>query len=266
MKLCILIPAYNCAHVITQVVQRITLPGIDDEIIVVDDGSADNTLEVASQLPRVYAERNPVNLGYGGTSQRLYEIAFERGADVTVNIHGDLGHRPEDIPLVLQPLIDGQYDLVMGSRLLHLVNLRKQNGWRSLRSAEARQNMPLSRVLGHFGLTWFQNKCFGTNLHSFHEGMRGCTRAVISWVLENQFTTWYSYDTDLILHAFRHGFRIGEVAVPPYYDGQPKSAAPSYRYGLRVVSYTLKAMRQTDTPQRHTADTDQSATKQDLLG
>ena len=243
MKFCVLIPAYNCAHIIDQVVRRLTLPGPDDEIIVVDDSSRDNTLEVARALPRVYAVRNSVNLGYGGTSQRLYEIAFERGADFTVNIHGDLGHRPEDVPLVLQALMAGQYDLVMGSRLKYLMDLRDQHGWRHLISAQARQNMPLSRVLGHFGLTWFQNKCFRTHLHSFHEGMRGCTRAVIEWVLHNQFTTWYSYDTDLIVHAFRHGFHIGEVAVPPYYDGQPKSAAPSIRYGLRVVSYTLKTMR-----------------------
>lgn len=248
MKFCVLIPAYNCAHVIDKVVQRITLPGPDDEIIVVDDGSADNTLEVASQLLRVYAVCNPVNRGYGGTSQRLYEIAFERGADITVNIHGDLGHRPEDIPLIRQPLIDGQYDIVLGSRLKHLMHLRDQRGWPALLSAKARHNMPLSRVVGHFGLTWFQNKCFGTNLHSFHEGMRGCTRPVIEWVLKNQFTTWYNYDTDLILHAVRHGFRIGEVAVPPYYDGYQKSAAPSFRYGLRVVSYTLKVMRQTSAP------------------
>jgi glycosyltransferase involved in cell wall biosynthesis len=243
MKFCVLIPAYNCAHVIDKVVQRLTLPGPDDEIIVVDDGSQDNTLEIVSALPRVHAVRNSVNLGYGGTSQRLYEIASERGADFTVNIHGDLGHRPEDVPLVLQTLMEGRFDLVMGSRLKYLMDLRDQHSWRYLFSAQARQNMPISRVLGHFGLTWFQNKCFGTNLHSFHEGMRGCTRSVIEWVLHNQFTTWYSYDTDLIVHAFRHGFRIGEVAVPPYYDGQPKSAAPSIRYGLRVVSYTLKAMR-----------------------
>lgn len=243
MKFCVLIPAYNCAHVINKVVQRITLPSSDDEIIVVDDGSRDNTLEIASALPRVHAVRNSVNLGYGGTSQRLYEIAFKRGADYTVNLHGDLGHRPEDVPLVLQSLLEGQYDLVMGSRLKYLMNLRGQYGWRHLFSARARQNMPVSRVLGHFGLTWFQNKCFGTHLHSFHEGMRGCTRAVIEWVLQNQFTTWYSYDTDLIVRAFRHGFRIGEVAVPPYYNGRPKSAAPSIRYGLRVVSDTLKTMR-----------------------
>jgi glycosyltransferase involved in cell wall biosynthesis len=244
MKLCVLIPAYNCAHVVDQVIQRIQLPGPDDEIIVVDDGSVDNTLEVAGRLPRVYAVRNDVNRGYGGTSQRLYELAAERGADVTINIHGDLGHRPEDIPLVLQPLLEGHCDIALGSRLKHLMNLRDRHGWRSLLPAEARQNMPLSRVMGHFGLTWFQNKCYGTNLHSFHEGMRGCSRPVIDWVLKNQFSTWYNYDVDLIVHGAWQGFRIAEVAVPPYYDGQQKSAAPSFRYGLRVVQYSIRMWQQ----------------------
>jgi len=72
MKLCILIPAYNCAHVLRELIQRISLPGVEDEIIVVDDASQDETWTVASRLPRVFVFKNPANLGYGGTSQRLY--------------------------------------------------------------------------------------------------------------------------------------------------------------------------------------------------
>ena len=245
MKVCFLIPAYNCANVIEQVISRIVLPGPNDEVIVVDDCSGDDTAGVAGRLPRVYAQRNPANLGYGGTSQRLYELALERGADLTVNLHGDLGHRPEDAPLLIEGLGRNEFDIVLGSRLLHLTQLRRQHGWLKLLSVEAREGMPLNRVFGHFGLTWFQNKCFGTNLHSFHEGMRACTRPVVEWIARNKFSAWYNYDTDLIVRAHRRGFRIGEVPVKPFYHGQPASAAPSLRYGLRVVVYTLKAMRQT---------------------
>jgi glycosyltransferase involved in cell wall biosynthesis len=243
MKICVLIPAYNCAHIIAEVITRIALPGPADEIIVVDDCSKDDTLTVASRFPRVYAVRNPTNLGYGGTSHRLYQLAIERQADYTVTIHGDLGHRPEDVPLVLEPVCRGEHDIVLGSRLLYLINAGRQSGWLTLLSSEVRQGMPLNRALGHFGLTWFQNKCFGTELHSFHDGMRACTRPVMEWIIRSQFSTWYHYDTDLILHAHLHGFRIGEVAVKPFYDGRPNSAAPSVRYGLRVVRYTLAASR-----------------------
>ncbi|HUJ09426.1 MAG TPA: glycosyltransferase family 2 protein [Verrucomicrobiae bacterium] len=241
MKTCFLIPAYNCAHVIGEVIKPLALSE-NDEIIVVDDASSDDTLAVASRFPRVHAVRNPVNLGYGGTSQRLYELAVERKADYAISIHGDLGHRPEDAPLVLAPLYHGDAEIVLGSRLLYLMNIRKEHGWSSLFKPEFRFGMPLNRVFGHFGLTWFQNRCFGTNLHSFHDGMRACTRPVMEWVLQNQFSTWYNYDTDLIVHAHRCGLRISEVAVKPFYHGQSKSAAPSFRYGLRVVRYTLRTM------------------------
>jgi len=248
MKLCILIPAYNCAHIISEVINRITLPGPSDEIIVVDDCSKDDTMAVAGRFPRVYATRNETNLGYGGTSHRLYKLAIERQADCTVTIHGDLGHRPEDAPLVLGPVCRGEHDIVLGSRLLYLINVGQQSGWPRLLSSEVRQGMPLNRALGHFGLTWFQNKCFGTALHSFHEGMRACTRPVVEWIVRSQFSAWYHYDTDLILHAHRNGFRIGEIPVKPFYDGRPSSSAPSVRYGLQVVRYTLRAARRAGQP------------------
>jgi glycosyltransferase involved in cell wall biosynthesis len=252
MKLCVLIPAYNCAHVLPEVVNRIKLPGDSDEIIVVDDASADDTLAVAQKLPRVHAVRNPTNLGYGGTSQRLYQLAVERNADLTINIHGDLGHRPEEIPLVLAPLYAGRCDLAIGSRLMYLMNLGRDQGWLKLLSPQARNNMPLNRMLGHFGLTWFQNMCFRTNLHSFHDGMRGCTREVVDWILQNELTTWYNYDVEVLLLAARQKFRIEEVPVPPLYGDHAKSSAPAVRYGLRVVSFTLKAMRNTSQqPTRH---------------
>lgn len=243
MKLCVLIPAYNCAHVITEVVNRVTLPGDSDEIIVVDDASGDDTLAVAQRLPRVHAVRNPVNLGYGGTSQRLYQLAVERNADLTINIHGDLGHRPEEIPLVLAPLYAGGCDLAIGSRLKYLMNLRRDQGWVKLLSPKARNNMPLHRMIGHFGLTWFQNTCLGTDLHSFHDGMRGCTREVVDWILRNELTTWYNYDMEVLIRAAREGFRIEEVPVPPLYGDHAKTSAPAVRYGLRVVSFTLSSMK-----------------------
>ena len=240
MKLCVLIPAYNCAPFLPDVVRRLELPGDDDEIIIVDDASEDDTFAVAARLSRVHADRNEHGLGYGGTSKRLYEIAAERGADFTVNIHGDLGHRPEDIQPLVAKLFSGDCDVVLGSRLIYLMGLVKNEGWRRLFDREARHNMPLVRALGHFGLTWFQNLCFGTKFHSFHDGMRGCTRAAIQWLLSQDLPTWYDFDTELLIHAHRHGLRIAEVAVPPNYDHTAASAAPPVRYGLRVAWHALR--------------------------
>jgi len=128
----------------------------------------------------------------------------------------------------------------VGSRLKYLINLARQIGWSRLISRNNRNNMPIARLVGHLSLTWFQNLCFKTKLCSFHEGMRGCTRSVVDWILQNKFTTWYNYDTDLLLHAHRAGFRIGEIPVPPNYRNRAKSSAPAYRYGLRTLIYSVR--------------------------
>lgn len=238
MKLCVLVPALNCADVLPELRARLTLPGPDDEVIVVDDCSDDATAEVAASLPQVYAERNAARRGYGGTSHRLYEIALARGADLSVNIHGDLGHRPEDVARLLPMLRDG-YDVVLGSRLLHVQGQARRLGWHRLFSREVASGFPPVRVVGHLTLTWFQNTCYGTRLHSFHEGMRGCSRAAMEWAVRTPLPQWYNYDLELLLAASRAGLRIGEVAVPPNYDHRARSAAPPIRYGLKVVRHAV---------------------------
>jgi len=241
MKLCILIPAYNCAHVLPEVIKRVSLPNNMDEIIVVDDASQDNTFAVAANLPRVYAARNHENLGYGGTSQKLYQIALERGADLTINLHGDFGHCPEDIEKIYSVLQNGNHDIVIGSRLLYILDKINQYGWAKIfYSNDLRGRMPLVRVLGHIGLTWFQNICYGTQLHSFHEGMRGCNRSTIEWILKSEFSAWYNYDTELLVNANFVGLRITEVSIPPFYDHHAKSSAPPFRYGFRSAAHAIK--------------------------
>jgi glycosyltransferase involved in cell wall biosynthesis len=209
----------------------------------VDDASSDGTLAAAQALPRVYAVRNEENLGYGGTSHKLYRIALERNADFTVNIHGDLGHRPEDISLLMDDLFQRRADIVLGSRLLYLMKIVADSGWRGLLPEEARHNMPLTRIAGHFGLTWFQNMMFGTSLHSFHDGMRACSRSAIEWITSMSLPAWYDYDTELLVRAAKSGLKIGEVPVEPNYGVVAHSSAPAIPYGLRVVRNTLRIQR-----------------------
>jgi len=241
MKFCVLIPAYNCAHVLPEVISRVSLHNDIDEIIVADDASQDNTFAIATDLPRVYAIRNQTNLGYGGTSQKLYQIALERDADFTINLHGDFGHRPEDVGKISKVLQSGDYDIVTGSRLLYILEKINDHGWAKVfRSPDLRGGMPLVRVLGHIGLTWFQNKCYETRLHSFHEGMRGCTRSTVEWIVRSEFSAWYNYDAELLIKASFLGLRINEVIIPPFYNGRAKTSAPPFRYGFRSAVHAIK--------------------------
>ena len=242
MKLCVLVPAYKCGHLIAEVCRRVSLPGPEDEIIVVDDCSPDDTGERARSIPRVSVWRNQVNLGYGGTSRRLYELAFERHADLAVNIHGDLGHRPEDIPLLTEAFrVDRPPDIVVGSRLLYLFDEAKRRGWWALLTkSELRVGMPLHRFVGHVVLTEMQNLVYRSRLHSFHEGMRACRREVIEWLARVDFPVGYGYDTELIYQAHRRGLKIHEVPVPPMYDPRVKTAAPPYKYGMFMLRHMLR--------------------------
>lgn len=235
MRTVVLIPARNCARYLPDLVFRIIQVGGADEIIVLDDASTDDTYEVAGRLPRVYPVRNPVNLGYGGTSRRLYELAMERGADFTINIHGDLGHPPENLPFILERLQAGVHDMVIGSRLMYLRQAARIGGWRSLLRRNVRRGMPLVRVAGHFGLTNLQNLILRMRLSSYHEGMRGCTRRVIKWILKQDLPAWYSYDMALLVSAVRAGVSVEEVPVEPHYQECTVSSAPPIRYGLRVL-------------------------------
>lgn len=243
MKTCILVPAFNCSDTIAEVCRRIPLTGPEDEILVVDDGSSDQTLEIALGLPRVHAVRNDVNLGYGGTSNRLYALARERCADVTVNVHGDLGHRPEEIPLILDEMKRTKADIVVGSRLLFLKNVAAQKGYLRLFLDESlRCGMPRERFLGHLVLTSIQNLVYGSKLHSFHEGMRACGRRAIDWAATRRLPARYTYDLEFLFHAHQQGLVIREVPVPPSYDSRAKAAAPPIRYGLNVLQHVARVV------------------------
>jgi len=236
----VLVPARNCAPFLAELVARTPLPGDDDEIIVVDDASSDGTFQIASRLPRVHVVRNETQRGYGGTSKRLYEIALARGCDGAVNIHGDLGHAPESVTGLIDVLQRGEADFVFGSRLLYVIEEVRKRGLGRLLVPSARGNMPLSRIAGHRVITAVQNLCYGTRLHSFHEGMRGGSRLAMEWALRTTLPDWYDFDTHLIFRAHRAGLRITEVPLQPHYVKEAKSGVPLMRYGWRAIMTALR--------------------------
>ena len=238
---CIAIPAWNCAPFIDEVIERINALLLGATIIVVDDHSSDDTSARAQRHANTVVHRNERNLGYGGTTTRLYEIARELNAGYVINLHGDLGHRPEDIPDLLTALQTGKGEFVVGSRLVYLMEQFSRHGLRVLFEDDLRGHMPLARLVGHFGLTAVQNLLFGLNLHSYHEGMRGCSRTALDWILSQNLPQWYDYDTTLLALAAASGFSIAEIPSLPHYGVETRSAAPMFHYGMRVLSNTIKS-------------------------
>ena len=240
MKTFVLVPAYNCAHFLPELIRRLSLVLDPSSIIIVDDASTDNTFEVASSFPGVSVVQNKNNLGYGGTSNRLYELASSYGAEMTVNVHGDLGHSPEDAPKVIDMLSSGDYDIIIGSRLLYIKQELSRVGWIKLFFSPDPGKMPISRLLGHLILTKFQNFCAGTRLNGFHEGMRACNGQVIDWAVKTELPLWYDYDSEFLGRAAIAGFRIGECPIRPSYSKDVVTCAPTFRYGLRIIKQSLK--------------------------
>jgi glycosyltransferase involved in cell wall biosynthesis len=240
-KLCIAIPAFNSAHFLPELVDNIitNLPSINDTIIILNDGSHDNTFEVAKNLPRVKAYSNDTNMGYGYTSHKLYGLALENNADYCLHMHSDLSHNPNNINKLLSYMQKNDSDVVVGTRLLYLYELLHQNFW-SIFNKNKRNNMPLIRVAGHFMLTGLQNFCYKTNFHCFHEGMRITNNKTMQWIIKQDLPLWYQYDCQLYVNLFLNSFKIHELPVAPFYTNQAKSSAPPFRYGMKCALMALK--------------------------
>jgi glycosyltransferase involved in cell wall biosynthesis len=246
MPLAILIPAYNAARTLPNVLNRIRLQP-EDFIVVVDDGSSDATAEIAAQDLRVHLVRHDRCQGYGSASTTLYEHALHLGATATVNVHSDGAHWPEEIPLVAGPVLRGEADVVLGCRILGIIaQSRRVLGSQTL-GALLNGPMPPSRFFSNLALTAYQNLCYGTAYHSFHDGFRACSSLALKSVPYRSFGKWYQFDTEFLLAAHACGLRIHEVGVSTHYLKSPASATPRIEYGLRVVMhatrYRLKLIR-----------------------
>ncbi|PHN06460.1 glycosyltransferase family 2 protein [Flavilitoribacter nigricans] len=115
-KIYVVIPAKDEANRIGKVIYQTILQGYD-QVIVVDDGSSDNTIQVARQFGATVLS-HPINLGAGAATQTGVEFALEQGADIIVTLDGDNQHFPDDIPKLVQALEEQQVDVVIGSRFL----------------------------------------------------------------------------------------------------------------------------------------------------
>lgn len=242
-KIYIAAPAWNCADTIEEVIRQLNELDQDLKILVVDDHSTDDTLERAQKYDTVIAARNTRNMGYGGTSKRLYQMAQDHKADFVINVHGDLGHRPKDVLHIIEGFRKGAADFVIGSRLIYIRQNFAVHGFRVLFKPELRGDMPLVRLLGHLGLTFIQNILFAQKLNSYHEGMRGCSAKAVDWILKQELPDWYDFDTTLLVSAASAGFKIKEVAVAPHYHHASKSSAPPFRYGWNVLIKSIRNAR-----------------------
>jgi glycosyltransferase involved in cell wall biosynthesis len=194
-----------------------------DEIILVDDGSTDRTVEVARDMGLTVLV-HPANRGYGGNQKTCYQEALARGADVVVMIHPDYQYDSRVIPHAVAFIELGICDVVLGSRI------------RS-RDEALRGGMPKYKYLSNRFLTAVENLALGQNLGDFHSGFRVYRREVLERIPFEGNSDDFVFDTQFLVQAVRFGFRLGDVPVPVRYFDEASSInfRRSLKYGLSTL-------------------------------
>ena len=212
-------PAYNAARTLETTVQAIP-PGSFDELILVDDSSHDDTVEIARGLG-ITTIALPKNRGYGGNQKVCYQTALERDADFVVMLHPDNQYDARVIPAMIEFLRLGICDVVFGSRIRN-------------RRQVLSGGMPKWKYFVNRLSTLGENLLLGTVLGDFHSGFRAYTREVLEVIPFDRNSDDFAFDQEFIVQARAFGFVMGDVPVPVRYFSEASSIdfRRSLRYGL----------------------------------
>jgi glycosyltransferase involved in cell wall biosynthesis len=221
-KVIVVMPARNAALTLHRTVEAIPQNAVD-EVILVDDASTDSTVELARELP-LHTIWHPHNVGYGGNQKTCYLEALQRHADVVVMLHPDGQYEPTLIPSLVAPIVNGEADLVLGSRLAEP-------------GAALAGGMPMWKYVANRGLTEIENRVLGTSLSELHTGYRAYSRRLLMTVPFLRNALDFSFDSELLMQAVYFGFDISEVPTRTIYADDASSVGlnASIVYGLKTL-------------------------------
>jgi glycosyltransferase involved in cell wall biosynthesis len=217
MKLAIVIPAYNEAATIGEVIRQmraVDLPGIEKEIIVVDDGSSDKTAEI-SRLEGAVVMRHLVNRGLGGALGTAIEAALRRGADVIVTCDADGQHSSQDIVNLIGPLLNHQADVVIGSRMFDA------------------GGMPWTRRMSNRMANMITSILFRITTTDSQSGLRAFSRLAAKCIRIT--ANRYEVSSEICGEIRRQGLRLAEVPIRAIYTKYSLSKGQGFRTGLKTL-------------------------------
>ena len=221
-KVVVVMPAYNAGRTLRMTYEELPKDTVST-VILVDDGSTDTTLDVARQLGlEIFVHDR--NYGYGANQKTCYTEALRAGADIVVMVHPDYQYDPTLVPQIIAPIVAGDADVVLGSRLK--------------KGSALQQGMPWWKYISNRFLTGVENTVFGLKLSEYHTGYRAFRREVLETVNFAANGDGFSFDQEIIAQVVAAGFRIGEIAVPTRYfpEASQASFVASSAYGLRILS------------------------------
>lgn len=225
-KIVVVLPAYNAALTLERTYGEIP-HDVVDEVVLVDDNSKDNTIDVARQLGLRHIIRHEQNKGYGGNQKSCYKKALELGADIVIMLHPDYQYTPKLILAMSSIIANDVYPVVLGSRILG-------NG-------ALKGGMPLYKYIFNRFLTLFENILLWEKLSEYHTGYRAFSAEVIRSIDFTHNSDDFVFDNEMISQIFMNGYEIAEVTCPTKYFDEASSInfKRSMKYGRGVLRVSL---------------------------
>jgi glycosyltransferase involved in cell wall biosynthesis len=218
----VVMPAYNAASTLERTVADLPMDDVQ-EVILVDDGSTDETVEMAKSMGLTVAVHMK-NRGYGGNQKTCYQMALQRDADYVVMVHPDYQYDCRVVSAAVKIIELGICDVVLGSRI------------RTRREALSGR-MPAYKYIANRCLTLIENVWLGQNLGDFHSGFRAYHRRVLEAIPYEANSDDFVFDSQFLAQAAHFGFKIGDIPVPVRYFDEASSInfRRSVRYGLSTL-------------------------------
>ena len=219
-------PAYNAAQTLARTLAEVPRDLVD-EIVLCDDASKDNTIEVARSLGLEHIISHEKNKGYGGNQKSLYRYALGLEADIVIMLHPDYQYTPKLIPSMVNIIGEELYPVVLGSRILG--------------KGARKGGMPLYKYLANRFLTFTQNLLVGYKLSEYHTGYRAFSREVLEGINFEANSDDFVFDNEMLSQIIYAGFDIAEVTCPTKYFEEASSInfRRSVKYGLGVLRVSL---------------------------
>ena len=213
-------PAYNAAHTLRQTHAEVLAQDYVDQVIVVDDGSIDETVAIAENLPNTVVHVHPRNQGYGANQKTCYKLALEQGGDIVIMVHPDYQYTPMLIPAMVTMIGNNLYHCVLGSRIL---------GGYALKGG-----MPLWKYVANRFLTFVENVLMGAKLSEYHTGYRGFSRELLAQIPFNCNSDDFVFDNQMLAQILWLGYGVAEVSCPTKYFPEASSInlPRSIKYGF----------------------------------
>ncbi len=226
-KIVVVMPAYNAAQTLRMTYDEVMAQEIVDMVILVDDGSSDETVSIARTLPNTIVHVHNQNRGYGGNQKSCYQLALEAGGDIVVMVHPDYQYTPKLIPAMASMIGNGLYHCVLGSRIL---------GGYALKGG-----MPIWKYIANRGLSLVENVLLGAKLSEYHTGYRAFSRQLLENLPIENNSDDFVFDNQILAQILWYGYTIAEVSCPTKYFAEASSINffRSVKYGFGCLQTAL---------------------------